>query len=190
MIAGSARGVPLSAPDHARPTTGRVREALFSALGNLDGASVLDLYAGSGALGIEALSRGAARGVLVDRDRAATEAIERNLATTRLDACARVVRSPVASFLRGRVPSEAPFDLVLADPPYGADDGEVSVVLDALAAPGWLTVDARVVVERASREPLPTLPAGWSAAWERRYGDTLVVVLSRLATDRPADRPA
>lgn len=181
VVAGEAKGVPLVAPRAARPTTGRVREALFSALGDPADASVLDLYAGSGALAIEALSRGAARALLVDSDRAAAQACTANLAATRLAERARVRQAPVTTLLRGRVPEEAPFDLVLADPPYGAADDEITGVLDALAQPGWLQRTARVVVERASREPFPSPSGHWTVGWERRYGDTLVVVLRASA---------
>lgn len=169
--------MPLIAPSDIRPTTGRVREALFSSLGDLTHASVLDLYAGSGALGIEALSRGAASAVLVDAERAATDSITANLAATRLGERARVVKTAVGTFVRGRLPSEAPFDLVLADPPYGAGDEAVTDMIGALAAPGWLAEGARVAIERAAREPFPPVPARWNVGWERRYGDTLVVVL-------------
>ncbi len=185
VVAGSARGVPLVAPKGARPTTGRVREAVFSSLGDLTDAAVLDLFAGSGALGIEALSRGGARAVLVDRDPRAVDAIETNLASARLTDRARVVRAAVGTTLRGRPPAEAPFDLVLADPPYDADEGVALEVLGSLAAPGWLAVDGRIVLERAARRrasaessPVPW-PAPWIVGWERRYGDTLVVVLRR-----------
>jgi 16S rRNA (guanine966-N2)-methyltransferase len=181
VVAGEAKGVPLAAPPDARPTTGRVREATFSALGDLTDLSVLDLYAGSGALGIEALSRGAARAVLVDSDRVAVDAITTNLAATRLAGQARVSRTTVTTALGGRVPAEAPFDLVFADPPYGAGDEATTDVLDALALPGWLALGGRVVVERAAREPMPSLRSHWTVGWERRYGDTLVVVLRASA---------
>lgn len=177
VVAGVARGVPLVAPSDIRPTTGRVREALFSSLGDLTEMSVLDLFAGSGALGIEALSRGAARAVLVDADRTAVDAIATNLAATRLGERARVQQAAAGTLVRGRLPSEAPFDLVLADPPYGAGDEAVTDMIGALAAPGWLNEGARVVIERAAREPFPPVLPPWIVGWERRYGDTLVVVL-------------
>jgi 16S rRNA (guanine966-N2)-methyltransferase len=181
VVAGEAKGVPLVAPRDARPTTGRVREALFSSLGDLTATSVLDLYAGSGALGIEALSRGADRAVLVDDDRAAVDAIDTNLAATRLGDAARVVKASVSTFLHGGAPAEAPFDLVLADPPYGSAAETVTDLLAALTAPGWLAPDARVVIERAARDPFPTVGMPWSVGWERKYGDTLVVVLRASA---------
>jgi 16S rRNA (guanine966-N2)-methyltransferase len=178
VVAGEAKGVPLVAPRGARPTAGRVREALFSALGHVVvGAVVLDLYAGSGALAIEALSRGAARAVLVDRDRAAADACGRNLDAARLADRGRIQRSTVAAVLRADPLPEAPFDLVLVDPPYQATVDDVTEVLVTMRAPGWLAPGARVVVERAARtEPLPA-PAGWEVEWQREYGDTLVVIL-------------
>lgn len=153
-----------------------MREALFSSLGDLTDASVLDLYAGSGALGIEALSRGASGAVLVDEDRAAVDAIDANLAATRLGDRARIGKASVSTFLRRRVPSEAPFDVVFADPPYGTDQDVIIDLLEALASPGWLSEGARVVVERAARDPFSSPGSPWSVGWERTYGDTLVVV--------------
>jgi 16S rRNA (guanine966-N2)-methyltransferase len=174
VIAGSAGGLHLQAPrgGRSRPTTDRVRESLFAALDQrfgLGDAAVLDLYAGSGALAIEALSRGAARAVLVDKDVTAVEAIRRNLAATRL-------RSSVSAFLAGPPPPEAPFDLVLLDPPYAATEGEVERALESLAGAGWLAPGATVVVERGTGTPRPALPGSWDIAWERAYGDTLVIV--------------
>jgi 16S rRNA (guanine966-N2)-methyltransferase len=190
VVAGTAGGRRLVAPPDVRPTAERVREALFSALGpgGVSGASVLDLYAGSGALAIEALSRGAASAVLVDRERDAVEACQANLDHTGLTGRARVVRRAVEDFVVAEAPAqvvpEAPFDLVLSDPPYNTTDAEVGRVLVALEAPGWLGVDALVVVERAAR-PEPVWPQGWDAQWERKYGDTLVTMLA--APNGPSD---
>jgi len=159
---------------------------VFAALGEarVTGATVLDAFAGSGALAIEALSRGAARAVLVDRDPAATDAIRRNLRTTGLGDRARVQRRAVGPFLRDGPPTEAPFDLVFLDPPYEQPGVELGSALTALAAPGWLAVGALVVLERAVAAELPPLPAGWVVTWRREYGDTLVVVATP-ATARP-----
>jgi 16S rRNA (guanine966-N2)-methyltransferase len=190
VVAGSVGGRRLVAPPAVRPTAERVREALFSALGpgGVSDASVLDLYAGSGALAIEALSRGAARAVLVDADREAVEACQTNLDHTGLTGRARIARRAVEDFVVAEAPPqtvpEAPFDLVLCDPPYDSTDAEVGRVLDALAAPGWLGADALVVVERAAR-PEPAWPQGWDAQWERKYGDTLVTMLA--APKGPSD---
>jgi 16S rRNA (guanine966-N2)-methyltransferase len=187
VIAGSAGGLHLQAPKggRSRPTTDRVRESLFASLDQhfgLADASVLDLYAGSGALGIEALSRGAARAVLVDRDLAAVQTIRRNLAATRLRDRARVWRSTVASFLGGPISPEAPFDFVFIDPPYRASASEVDRVLEGLAADGWLQPGAAVVIERGSSDAPPSLPQSWAMGWQRAYGDTLVTV---AVTHRP-----
>jgi 16S rRNA (guanine966-N2)-methyltransferase len=178
VIAGSVGGRRLVAPKgSARPTTDRLKEALFSSLGRhrTDGATVLDLYAGSGALAIEALSRGAARAVLVDRDHGAEVAICANLRTVGFTDDARFQRSTVAAFLAGSVP-EAPFDVVFLDPPYDTPTAEIDAALTSLAARGLVAAGGTVVVERPRHgEPL-TLPEGWGIEKERAYGDTLLVV--------------
>ena len=177
VIAGSAGGMRLVAPKGARPTTDRVKESLFASLGDaVDGAVVLDLFAGSGALAIEALSRGAARALLVDRDRHAIDAIRRNLATTGFADRARAQASAAVAFLR-RVPPEAPFDFVFCDPPYDLDAAPLDAVLAGLAAPGFLASAATVVLE-ARAGAGPALPAGWQVARQRTYGDTLTLVLT------------
>jgi 16S rRNA (guanine966-N2)-methyltransferase len=182
VIAGSAGGLSLVAPkgDAARPTTDRVKESLFAALGpdRIVDASVLDLYAGSGALAIEALSRGAAGAVLVERDHAAVKAIRRNLATTRLRDRTRVQDSTVATFLGGKPPAERPFDLVFLDPPYAAATHELGRILGGLDRTGWLTEGATVVVERSPEGGPVAAPESWETTWERAYGDTLVTVLT------------
>ena len=177
VIAGTAGGRKLVAPKGgARPTADRVKEALFSSLGaRVSGASVLDLYAGSGALGIEALSRGAARAVLVDHDRAAVVAIRANLAATGLADDARVHGSTVTSFLSSAA-AEAPFDLVFLDPPYDVASEDVATVLADLAAAGVVAPEATVVVERPTAGEPVALPVGWGIEKERAYGDTLLVV--------------
>jgi 16S rRNA (guanine966-N2)-methyltransferase len=183
VIAGEAGGLRLVAPkgDRTRPTADRVKESLFSALADrVDGASVLDLYAGSGALAIEALSRGARAAVLVDRARPATVAIRANLASTRLGDRARVVRRPVEALLRDVPPPEAPFDLSFLDPPYSHPPGGLAQVLTGLADPAWSTADARIVLEGAAGAPTPPWPDGWDATWERASGGTIVTVLARL----------
>jgi len=171
------------APSDSRPTADRVREALFSALGAqgaIEGAVVLDLFAGSGALAIEALSRGAARAVLIDRDREAQAACEQNLETTGFGDRAKFVRSVIGG-RHGEPEPGGPFDLVFCDPPYSLPDAEVALVLDGLL--DWkdmcLTDRALVVVERPG--PAWSAPRGWTTTWERRYGDTLVTVVH--ATD-------
>ena len=162
-----------------RPTKDMVREAVFSALaarGALVDAQVLDLFAGSGALGIEALSRGAAAAVFVERDRTAA-GVDRG---ERVDARLRGPGSRRArrrrSVPRRAPPREAPFDLVFADPPYGAPDDEVAAVVGALVADGLLAPGVFVVLERPAGSEI-TLPPELRATWERTFGDTLVVFL-------------
>jgi 16S rRNA (guanine966-N2)-methyltransferase len=177
VIGGAAGGRRLVAPKgDARPTADRVKESLFAALGaaRLDGAVVLDLYAGSGALGIEALSRGAARAVFVDNDRRAHDALRANLEATGFTERAQVRRMSASSFGR-RADADGPFDLVFVDPPYDLDTTELCATLLALARSGCLTVDATVVVETRRTEP-PVLPDGWAVGWTRVYGDTLLTV--------------
>ena len=180
VIAGAAGGRRLQVPPggRVRPTADRVKEALFARLGSarLAGAAVLDLYAGTGSLAIEALSRGAARAVCVERDPAALDTIRRNLRAVGLADAARVVRDRVERFVRRQPPAEAPFDLVLCDPPYAVTNAELGWVLEALRSPGWLGDDALVVLEREAHSGPPPLPADWEVTWQRAYGDTLVTV--------------
>jgi len=182
IIAGEAGGRRLAVPpgEAVRPTSDRVKESVFSALGpgRLVGARVLDLYAGSGALGLEALSRGAAEAVLVDRDKAAAAAIRANIDTLGFDGRAVLRQIPVASLLAGRTPGE-PFDLALLDPPYETAAADVEEVLRLLVEGEWVTPDATMVVERAAGSPPLGWPAGWGSTWERCYGDTLVLFAQR-----------
>jgi 16S rRNA (guanine966-N2)-methyltransferase len=173
VVAGRFGGRRLVAPAgrDTRPTSDRVREALFSMLGPLDGARVLDLFAGSGALGIEALSRGAASALLVERDDRAVAVIRANLAALGLaEPEARVTAGAARAALRNASARGDTYDLVLLDPPYAnaAELGrELSVALGPILAP-----DARVVTESDRRAPLElsSLPL----THERRYGDTLI----------------
>jgi 16S rRNA (guanine966-N2)-methyltransferase len=162
-VAPAGRGV--------RPTTDRVREAIFARLGALDGARVLDLYAGTGALGIEAISRGAASVVFVERARASLEVLERNLASLGLAQRARVLRRDAAAALAALGQAAERFDLVLLDPPY--EMGEEERALCALVSAGVLAPGAVVVVERSRRHALASI-AGLVLEDERRYGDTVV----------------
>jgi len=150
-----------------------VREAIFSALEariELDGVHVLDLYAGSGALGLEAASRGAARVVLVEHDRRAAATIRRNVADLELDGVVTVAARAVSAVLDGP-PADA--DLVFLDPPYDVGEDVLAGVLAALAA-AHLTPEAVVVVERSSRSPEPTWPPGVHRTGDRTYGETRV----------------
>jgi 16S rRNA (guanine966-N2)-methyltransferase len=170
VIAGRYRGRRLQAPpgDATRPTSDRVREALFSVLaGRVEGARVLDLFAGSGALGIEALSRGAAEATFVDTAPAAIRAVRANLEA--LDAAAEVRRADARRFLGSASAAARQYDLVFLDPPYrlaGRLGSELTAALPAVLAPG-----AAVVAESDRRAPLElALPI----LDERRYGDTLI----------------
>ena len=180
VIAGSARGRRLVAPegDQVRPTKDIAREAMFSALdarGALVDATVLDLFAGTGALAIEALSRGAATAVVVERDRAALRSIRENLGVLGDEVAVDVVARDVGRFLAGGPPADA-FDLVFVDPPYSTPDEEITELLAQLTRPGWLAPEAIVSVERPHRNPV-VAPPGLSCGWERTFGDTLLTFL-------------
>ncbi len=169
---GSARGLPISEPKglRLRPTSGLVREALFNILGDLvDGAQVLDLYAGTGALGIEALSRGADRATFVDAEAAACQAI--------LQTLVRAGLSTSATVLRGRLPAAletvaGPFSLVFLDPPYGLDTAEETL----RAASRLVSRGGLVVYEHATRYNPPERPQGLALADRRAYGDSALAV--------------
>ena len=171
VIAGAYGGRELSAPRgrYTRPTSDRVREALFSILGEVSGARVLDLFAGSGALGIEALSRGASEATLVDSSPAAIAAIRRNL--ERLGIEANVHRRSAFAFLQQAPGSTRHYDLVFLDPPY-RHAGSLSTQLAAALVP-VLAPEARVVAESDRRRPLEL---GLDLRDERRYGDTLIQI--------------
>jgi 16S rRNA (guanine966-N2)-methyltransferase len=168
VVAGEFRGRRLAAPRgvRTRPTADRVREALFSMLGDVSGTRVLDLYAGSGALGIEALSRGAASAVFVERDARAAATISRNLDA--LGAEGDVRRQDALRFLAS---GEGPFDLVFCDPPYDLAPSPAAALAERL--PAVTSEDARIVTESDKRRPLE-LPL--RILRERTYGDTRVVI--------------
>ena len=177
IIAGQAGGRRLAVPPGrlTRPTSDRTREGLFSALfaifGDLSGVTVLDLYAGSGAVGLEALSRGAPDVLLVEADPGAAAVIKANIAAVGLPG-ARLVKDKVDRVLR-RGPGEAAArHLVFADPPYSMPDAELAQTLATLAGPGWLAPGALVVVERDARSAAPAWPAGYAQDRSRRYGET------------------
>jgi 16S rRNA (guanine966-N2)-methyltransferase len=171
VVAGEFRGRRLAAPRgvRTRPTADRVREALFSMLGDVSGARVLDLYAGSGALGIEALSRGAESAVFVERDPRAVAAIERNLASIGLRE--RVVRSDALRFL---ATDQGMFDLVFCDPPYDSASRLAGPLAEHL--PALTSEHARIVTESDKRNPLE-LP--FPLVKERTYGDTRIAIHGR-----------
>lgn len=175
IIAGTAGGRTIRTPrgQDTRPTADRVREALFSrvqALMDLHGARVLDLYAGSGALGLEALSRGAEHLLAVERHRPTARLVEQNAAALGLADQVRVHAGAVEPLLAAG-PGGPAFHLVLADPPYPLGEEELTRALAALVRHGWLDPDALVVVERSARSPRPTWPAGLEHLRTRTYGE-------------------
>jgi 16S rRNA (guanine966-N2)-methyltransferase len=178
VIAGSAGGVSLAVPKHrVRPTMDRVKAAIFSSLGDaIIGARVLDLFAGSGALGIEALSRGAASAVFIESDRQAVATIERNLARTKLRG--RVLRHDVGDFLRRRITRDQ-FDIIFADPPYQelfGGKGFTCFLLKNKQLAALITQSGLLVLEKRPGEILLT-PHWWQVARRKRYGATEVVFL-------------
>ena len=177
IIGGTVGGRRITTPRgvNTRPTSDRVREALFSAIeswcGSLSGLRFLDLYAGSGAVGLEAWSRGAGVVTLVEQDRRTAAMIAANarvLGFSRAD----VVTGSVAGAL-AHVPA-APYDVAFLDPPYARDEHDVASDLAALLDQGWLVPGAMVVVERGSRGPEPAWPDGFSGSREKKYGETVL----------------
>lgn len=186
IIGGAAGGRRLRTPPGAatRPTSDRVREALFSSLearlGTLTGLRVLDLYAGSGALGFEAWSRGAAAVTFVEQDRRTARLIADNARSLGCRS-AEVLTGAVATVLGrgagpapGSAPDRAPYDLVLSDPPYPLSADVVAADLALLRDHGWLADGALLVVERSARGAELPWPEGYDAAKARRYGETLL----------------
>ncbi|MGX6604124.1 16S rRNA (guanine(966)-N(2))-methyltransferase RsmD [Micromonosporaceae bacterium Da 78-11] len=180
IIAGSHGGRRLSAPagGQTRPTSDRVREAFFSSLESmtdLSGARFVDLYAGSGAVGLEALSRGASWTLLVESDARAARTIRDNIVTLRAGSVARLITGKVAQVL-AQPPEGGPYDVVFADPPYAVEDQEVTELQQALMDHGWLAPDAVVVLERSTRTAVRGTPLHWvdgiTADRSKRYGET------------------
>ncbi len=185
IVGGEARGrTLLTVPGNStRPTADRVRQSLFDLLGQrFDGLRVLDLYAGSGALALEALSRGALHATLVEEDARACSVIERNIAALRYQERCTLLHEEVGHAIGKQLgtpglPHRGPFDLLFSDPPYALRAAQVT--LDALALHGLLAPFGRAVIERDKREPRPTLPPGFSLYDDRAYGDTAVLVVTR-----------
>lgn len=175
VIAGAAGGRRLAVPpgNGTRPTTDRAREGLFSTWqalqGTLDGARVLDLYAGSGAIGLEALSRGAGHALLVEADARAVRTVRENVKAIGLPG-AEVRAGKAAQIVQGGAPT-APYDLVFLDPPYAVTDDDLREILLTLRAGGWLTDEALVTVERSTRGGEFGWPDGFEALRSRRYGE-------------------
>jgi len=174
VIAGQFGGRRLEAPRGlgTRPTSDRVREALFMSLGDLSGLRVVDLFAGSGALGIEALSRGASFVDFVEAARAPRAALERNLGSLGLADRAKVWPLRLPGALARLAGALAAADLVLADPPYGGE--EARALLGALAAPGLVRAGTRIVLERHQKDDVPSHAGALALVRERRYGETTV----------------
>lgn len=184
ITGGELAGLRLRVPDgDVRPTSDRVREALFARLTELRGARVLDLFAGSGVLGMEALSRGAKSVVFVDSSRVCVAVVRENLTAHGLEKLGRVLRADSLTALRRLARRGSCFDLVLLDPPY--ESPELARVLPELAGDGLLSDAATVVVETAKRHAVPSV-AGLRVFDERDYGDTRITRLvscdSRVAT--------
>ncbi len=193
IITGSAGGIPITVPRTVlRPTADRVREAVFSILGDrVDGAAVLDLFAGSGSYGLECLSRGARRVVFVEQDRGSCGVISQNLTKARLTG-GMVANAPAESWLK-RAGGEK-FDLIFADPPYAKQRGDRdwnalllgSPLLASLPAPGGL-----FILESFAKGGQVIPPdAAWQVVDERRYGDCLLVFYQLPPSDAPAPDPA
>jgi 16S rRNA (guanine966-N2)-methyltransferase len=175
IVAGTLRGRRLAAPpgQHTRPTSDRVREALFSTLESmteLSGARFADLYAGSGAVGLEAYSRGAGHVLLVESDPRTARIARSNIDALGAAAATTLAIGPVARVLADG--PDAPYDIVFADPPYAIPEEEITAMLAALTDGGWLAADAVVGVERATRSGEPRWPAGLAGLRGRRYGET------------------
>jgi 16S rRNA (guanine966-N2)-methyltransferase len=184
IIAGSRGGQRIAMPtgDRARPTTDRVREALFSAIAawagtaatpveeSLDGLAFCDLYAGSGAVGLEAASRGASRVLLVEREPRTAQLSKRNAEA--LGLAVEIVVSPVEQILR-KSPAQ-PFDVVFADPPYELDSPTVSAQIERLVSNAWVGYGSLIILERSRRSPQLVWPDAAAKRWTRAYGETIL----------------
>ncbi|EXU69041.1 methyltransferase [Streptomyces sp. PRh5] len=176
VIAGAAGGRRLAVPpgNGTRPTSDRAREGLFSTweslLGSLDGARVLDLYGGSGAVGLEALSRGAAHTLLVESDPRAARTIRQNVRTLGLPG-AELRTGKAEQTIAGQTPDTGPYDVVFLDPPYAVTDDQIREILLTLLGKGWLAPGALATVERSTRGGEFVWPAGFEGLRARRYGE-------------------
>jgi len=188
IIAGAFKGRVLApVKGRTRPTAAKVREAIFDILGSaVLEVKVLDLFAGTGALGIEALSRGAAQAVFVEDQPAALKGLRRNLEALGLKDLSVVLPLPVAAALKKLAAQGARFSLVFLDPPYREG---AAATLAALAASGLLSPQALVVAEHSRRETLPEAGFGLARQTLRRYGDTQVAIYLALDNSEPKERP-
>jgi 16S rRNA (guanine966-N2)-methyltransferase len=188
VVAGAARGRRLVTPagTAVRPTADRVKEALFSSLSQrVASASVLDVFAGSGALGLEALSRGARGVTFIEQDRRALEAIRTNIATVALPGSTVIAGEAQRVLAGASALAGAPFDLVLLDPPYALDEETLAALLTDIAA--RMAPGATVVVERATQAPRPAWPDTLVPVEPRRYGSTTLHRADRLAATDSTD---
>lgn len=184
IVAGRHKSRPLRTPVGAntRPTSDRVREALFGALGTLGmlrDAAVLDVFAGSGALGLEALSRGAVRATFVEKAGSAAKVIQENITALGEDAACAVMVRPAQTALRDLVAGAQTFDLIFADPPYPLSEPAVSAVLEA-AAPLLFDDSSLIVLERSVRSPQPILGDGLRMYDIRTWGETAVYLIEAV----------
>ena len=203
IISGRLRGLSIAVPPAGtRPTTDRVREALFSAIVSrvdLEGAAVLDLFAGSGALGLEAVSRGADTAWFVEENARAVACLKKNTAglaslslsslssslSSSTTVTATIRRASLPGAVGGQCPVPGGFDLILADPPYEKSPVLDEPILEALRDGGWLAPDALVVWERSKRDPAVRWPAGYEIEFERTYGETTVEMARPVDTVGP-----
>ncbi|WP_049568069.1 16S rRNA (guanine(966)-N(2))-methyltransferase RsmD [Streptomyces sp. SBT349] len=192
VIAGTAGGRRLAVPPGGatRPTSDRAREGLFSTWtalwGPLDGARVLDLYGGSGAVGLEALSRGAAHALLAESDARAARTIKENIRALGLPGAE--LRATRAEQLAAEPPQGAPYDLVFLDPPYAVTDDDLGEILLTLGRKGWLADDGLATVERSTRGGAFPWPTGFQPLRSRRYGEG-TLWYGRSVVPHPSDRP-
>lgn len=190
MITGTAKGRRLFCPPDARirPATDRLKTALFNILFDVDGLRALDLYAGCGAVGIEALSRGASHVTFVDSYGPAVGAIRKNLVDCRLAGAATVVEADCVTWAEAaarRVAAAPPYDLVFVDPPYDVAVPSLERIAAALSTPGFLSPYARIVYERRTGDGPPPLPQGCEIVLQRGYGQTALFVAELAAQDEP-----
>jgi 16S rRNA (guanine966-N2)-methyltransferase len=172
---GDARGLRLVVPKGSRPASEKVRQAVFASIAShVPDARVLDLFSGSGAYGLEALSRGASEAVFVDKDLAATKACRTNVCAIGVQDSSRIRRTDVLRYLRRNASKDGPFDLIFIDPPY---DDPLERVLTEVGA--FLADEGRIVVEMRSKGSEPVRHPGLVVEADRRYGDTRVLMLSR-----------
>ncbi|ROO83375.1 16S rRNA (guanine966-N2)-methyltransferase [Actinocorallia herbida] len=192
VIAGVAGGRRLATLEgrETRPTADRAREGLFSTvqalLGDLSGIRAADLFAGSGAVGLEALSRGAGHALLVEAHPKAAKVIRENIETLRLPG-AVLVTDKVERLVR-TAPDER-YDFVFADPPYAVSDETIAEILEGLRDNGWLADGALIAIERAKRSPAPKWPEGYLPERERRYGEAVIHYAS-YELPEPSEHPA